>query len=106
MREVQPVGMMQVGPLLTLEVCDLASLSPELVAFNNAPALMAQAGSVFALCFVIVSLRFYVRAMILGSFGADDWTMLLAFVLIHILTRDYQLTLQGFGFSSIHMLCA
>jgi hypothetical protein len=55
---------------------------------------------------VIVSLRFYVRAMILRSFGADDWTMLLAFVLIHILTRDYQLTLQGFSFSSIRMLCA
>jgi hypothetical protein len=84
----------------------LASLSPELIALNNAPALMAQAGSVFAICFVTVVLRFYVRAMILRSFGADDWTMLLAFVITHVLTHRCQLTLQDSSFRNIHMLRA
>jgi hypothetical protein len=60
----------------------LPTLNPELIIFTNAYALMAQAGSMFAVCFLTVVLRCYVRAVILRCFGADDWTILLALVLL------------------------
>lgn len=57
-----------------------ADLTPEYIAFTNAPVLLAQAGSVFAIAAVVVVLRVYVRVSMLRSFGKDDWTMVLAMV--------------------------
>jgi hypothetical protein len=70
-----------------------ADLSPDLIAFSNAHNLMAKAGSMFAICALTVMLRCYVRVIILKSFGADDWTMLLAFVLSPTLAKEHDLTI-------------
>lgn len=55
-------------------------LTPEYVAFTNAPSLLAQAGSVFGIATAVVVLRIYVRLCMIRSFGKDDWTMVLAMV--------------------------
>lgn len=55
-------------------------LSPEYIAYTNAPVLLAQAGTVFAITAAIVLLRFYVRAALIRSFGYDDWAMFIALV--------------------------
>jgi hypothetical protein len=56
------------------------NLSAEYIAFTNAPALLAKAGSVFAVAGTVVVLRIYVRLWMLRSFGKDDWAMVLAMV--------------------------
>lgn len=58
---------------------DKSILTPEYIAFTNAPILLTQFGSLFAVTSVIVLLRFYVRACMIKSFGKDDWLMLLAY---------------------------
>lgn len=55
-------------------------LTPEHIAFTNAPTLLAEAGSVFGVAAVVVLLRIYVRVRVVRSFGTDDWTMVLAIV--------------------------
>jgi hypothetical protein len=76
-------------------------ISPELLAFNNAHNLMAKAGSMFAICALTVILRCYVRVIILNSFGADEWTMLLAFVSKLLLPRTSKLTiLEALAFAT------
>ena len=57
-----------------------SNLTSEYIAFTNAPALLAQAGSVFGIAAVVVVLRVYVRVRMLNSFGKDDWAMVLAMV--------------------------
>lgn len=58
---------------------DHSSLTPEYIAFTNAPVLLTQFGSLFAVASVIVLLRFYVRWFMIKSFGKDDWLILLAY---------------------------
>jgi hypothetical protein len=58
----------------------LSELSPDVVAFSNAHALLAQTVTLFGVAALIVFGRCYVRAVILKAFGKDDWTMLLAMV--------------------------
>ena len=55
-------------------------LTPEYIAFTNAPVLLTQFGSLFAVTSVIVLFRCYVRAVMIKSFGKDDWLMLLAYM--------------------------
>jgi hypothetical protein len=60
-------------------VPDNSLLTPEYIAFTNAPVLLTQFGSLFAVASVVVFLRCYVRAIMIKSFGKDDWLMLLAY---------------------------
>jgi hypothetical protein len=57
----------------------LGHLNPDYIAFTNAPTLLLQAGILFGATALVVFLRCYVRAVMLKSFGKDDWTMLFAF---------------------------
>ncbi|KAJ4371820.1 hypothetical protein N0V86_008374 [Didymella sp. IMI 355093] len=54
-------------------------LTPEYIAFTNAPILLTQFGSLFAVASVVVFARCYVRWFMIKSFGKDDWLMLLAY---------------------------
>ncbi|KZM18934.1 hypothetical protein ST47_g9930 [Ascochyta rabiei] len=58
-----------------------SNLTPEHIAFTNAPALLAKAGLVFGFAAAVVVSRIYVRVCILRSFGKDDWAMVLAMLL-------------------------
>jgi hypothetical protein len=58
---------------------DQSILTPEYVAFTNAPVLLMQFGSLFAVASVVVFARCYVRWFMIKSFGKDDWLMLLAY---------------------------
>lgn len=58
----------------------LSDLAPEIIAFSNAPALLAQTVPFFGVAALVVFARCYVRAVMLRAFGRDDWTMLLAMV--------------------------
>lgn len=60
-------------------VPDDSLLTPEYIAFTNAPALLTQFGALFAVASVVVFLRCYIRAIMITSFGKDDWLMLLAY---------------------------
>jgi hypothetical protein len=55
-------------------------LTPDYVAFTNAPHLLAMAGSAFSIAAVVVILRIYVRILVVKSFGRDDWAMVVALV--------------------------
>jgi hypothetical protein len=54
-------------------------LTPEYIAFTNAPVLLTQFGALFAVASVVVFARCYVRWFMIKSFGKDDWLMLLAY---------------------------
>ncbi|KAJ4992441.1 hypothetical protein SVAN01_02150 [Stagonosporopsis vannaccii] len=56
-----------------------AMLTPEYIAFTNAPVLLTQVGSLFAVTSIIVFSRIYVRTCMIKSFGKDDWLILLAY---------------------------
>ncbi|KAF1846117.1 uncharacterized protein K460DRAFT_239927, partial [Cucurbitaria berberidis CBS 394.84] len=56
-------------------------LTPEELAFNNAPQILSITGSFFALAAFVVILRCYVRISMLRVFGTDDYVMLFAMVL-------------------------
>ncbi|KAH7406684.1 hypothetical protein DE146DRAFT_399776 [Phaeosphaeria sp. MPI-PUGE-AT-0046c] len=56
-------------------------LTPEEVAYTNAPQILGITGSFFTLAAIVVLLRCYVRVKLLKTFGADDCVMLLAMVL-------------------------
>jgi hypothetical protein len=60
-------------------VPDPSKLTPEYIAFTNAPVLLTQFGALFGAAAVVVVLRCCVRALMIKSFGKDDWIMLLAF---------------------------
>ena len=55
-------------------------LTPDYVAFTNAPHLLAMAGSAFGIAAAVVLLRIYVRVIVVRSFGRDDWAMAVALV--------------------------
>ncbi|KAF2829246.1 hypothetical protein CC86DRAFT_464898 [Ophiobolus disseminans] len=52
--------------------------SPEYMAENIAPQLLAVEGSLFALSMTAVLLRLYVRGFMLKTFGWDDWMMVVS----------------------------
>jgi hypothetical protein len=54
--------------------------TPEEIAFNNAPAILAITGSFFAAAAFVFVLRAYVRLGMLKVFGIDDYVMTLAMV--------------------------
>lgn len=54
--------------------------TPEEIAFDNSPAILAITGSFFAAAAVVVLLRCYVRVCMLKVFGIDDWVMMFAMV--------------------------
>lgn len=58
---------------------DHSVLTPEYIAFTNAPVLLTQFGSLFGVASVVVFARCYVRWFMIKSFGKDDWLMLLAY---------------------------
>ncbi|EUC50581.1 hypothetical protein COCMIDRAFT_81567 [Bipolaris oryzae ATCC 44560] len=70
--------------------------SPEYMAENHAPHLMAVEGPLFALSTTAVLLRFYVRIFMLKTFGWDDIMMLIA-VCISITTLGLFLTVINLG---------
>lgn len=55
-------------------------LTPEQIAYTNAPEILAITGSFFAAAAVVVLLRCYVRLAILKVFGIDDYVMVFAMV--------------------------
>ncbi|KAF2002055.1 hypothetical protein P154DRAFT_431759 [Amniculicola lignicola CBS 123094] len=55
--------------------------TPEYIAFNNSPEIIAITGSFFAAAAAIVLLRVYVRVVMLKVFGADDYIMVVAMLL-------------------------
>ena len=55
-------------------------LTPEELAFDNSPEILAITGSFFAAAALVVLLRCYVRITMLKVFGIDDWIMLMAMV--------------------------
>jgi hypothetical protein len=54
--------------------------TPEVIAFDNSPAILAITGSFFAAAALVVLLRCYVRVSMLKVFGIDDWVMMFAMV--------------------------
>ncbi|OAL54457.1 hypothetical protein IQ07DRAFT_558600 [Pyrenochaeta sp. DS3sAY3a] len=52
--------------------------SPEYLAENQAPRLLAVEGTLFALAISTVLMRFYVRIFMLKTFGWDDWMMVIS----------------------------
>ncbi|KAF2737662.1 hypothetical protein EJ04DRAFT_510103 [Polyplosphaeria fusca] len=56
-------------------------LTPEELAFSNAPAILATTGPFFAAAAIVVLLRVYVRISMLKVFGMDDYVMALAMLL-------------------------
>lgn len=60
-------------------VPDTSILTPEYIAFTNAPALLNKFGALFGAASIVVLLRCHVRAVMLRSFGKDDWLILLAY---------------------------
>ncbi|KAJ4344120.1 hypothetical protein N0V95_006324 [Ascochyta clinopodiicola] len=58
---------------------DGSLLTPEYIAYTNAPRLLTQFGALFGIASLVVALRCYVRAVMIKSFGKDDWIMLLAY---------------------------
>ena len=60
-------------------VPDESILTPEYIAYTNAPVLLTQFGAFFAVASAVVFLRVYVRAFMIKSFGKDDWLILLAY---------------------------
>jgi hypothetical protein len=58
----------------------MAALTPDDIAFTNAPNLLAKAASEFSIAAAVVLLRIYVRTIMVRSFGKDDWAMLAALV--------------------------
>jgi hypothetical protein len=63
-----------------MEPASAVELTPEYVAFTNAPHLLAMAGSAFSIAAAVVLLRIYVRILVVKSFGRDDWAMVVALV--------------------------
>ena len=55
-------------------------MTPDEIAFTNAPSLLAKAASEFCIAAAVVLLRIYVRTVIVRSIGKDDWAMLAALV--------------------------
>ena len=55
-------------------------MTPEYIAYTNAPQIMAITGSFFAIALVVVLLRCYVRISMLKVFGIDDWIMVFSMV--------------------------
>jgi hypothetical protein len=55
-------------------------MSPEVIAYTNAPQIMGIASSFYAIALFIVLLRCYVRVAMLRVFGVDDWIMVFAMV--------------------------
>jgi hypothetical protein len=60
-------------------VSDTSVLTPEYIAFTNASALLTKFGALFGAASIVVLLRCHVRAVMLRSFGKDDWLILLAY---------------------------
>lgn len=60
-------------------VPDSSLLTPEYIAFTNAPILLMQFGALFGAASAVVLARCYVRAFMIKSFGKDDWLILLAY---------------------------
>lgn len=59
----------------------LPPLTPEYIAYTNAPQIMAITSSFFAIALVVVLLRCYVRITMLKVFGIDDWIMVFAMIM-------------------------
>lgn len=55
-------------------------LTPEEIAFNNAPQILSITGTFFAAAAFVVLLRCYVRISMLKVIGTDDYIMLFALV--------------------------
>ncbi|KAI1507882.1 hypothetical protein Ptr86124_013136 [Pyrenophora tritici-repentis] len=55
--------------------------SPELIAYSNAHNLIAEAATLCTIAVLTVILRCYARAVVIKSFGYNDWTMILASVM-------------------------
>lgn len=55
-------------------------LTPEQIAYTNAPEILAITGSFFAAAALVVLLRCYVRLVMLKVFGIDDYIMVVAMV--------------------------
>ncbi|PSN67569.1 hypothetical protein BS50DRAFT_492995 [Corynespora cassiicola Philippines] len=53
-------------------------MTPEYIAYTNAPALRAQTVPIYVIATILVLVRSYVRLFMLKTFGKDDWTMLFA----------------------------
>jgi hypothetical protein len=60
-------------------------LTPEEIAFTNAPEILTITGSFFAIAALVVLLRCYVRITMLKVFGIDDYLMVLAMVCCWVL---------------------
>lgn len=56
------------------------TLTPEEMAYTNAPEILAITSTFFAAALLIVLLRCYVRIIMLKVFGIDDYVMVFAMV--------------------------
>jgi hypothetical protein len=57
-----------------------APLTPEKMAFDNSPEILAITGTFFAAAALMVLLRCYVRISMLRVFGIDDYVLLVSMV--------------------------
>jgi hypothetical protein len=57
-----------------------APLTPEEMAFDNSPEILAITGTFFAAAALMVLLRCYVRISMLRVFGIDDYVLLVSMV--------------------------
>ncbi|KAK4461305.1 hypothetical protein QBC42DRAFT_347278 [Cladorrhinum samala] len=51
---------------------------------NRGPEILATCGSLVAISLLVVSLRMWVRAKMIGTVGADDWTIVAAMVTMFV----------------------
>lgn len=58
----------------------MSTLSPEYIAYTNAPEILSITGTFFGLAVFVVLSRCYVRLAMLKVFGRDDYVMVLAMV--------------------------
>lgn len=63
-------------------------LTPEQIAYNNAPEILAITGTFFTAAMIVVLLRFYVRLVMLKLFGIDDYVMV--FAMVRLPTHAFQ----------------
>ncbi|KAF2263578.1 hypothetical protein CC78DRAFT_568907 [Lojkania enalia] len=81
------------------------TMTPEYIAYTNAPEILAITGSFFTAAAIIMLLRIYVRLSILKVFGIDDYIMALAMILASIVFACFVLETQyGLGRHMVVMM--
>lgn len=75
--------------------------SPEVDAASNYPTIISVCLSMTIFMTAVVSLRIYVRAILLKLMGLDDWTIIFSAVSLQIASQSLPVDLSSFQVCSI-----